>query len=131
MRSELSIKRFATAINCMDGRVQIPVIEYLKTRYDVDYIDMVTEPGPIRALWQNSDSAMVESIKKRVEISVFKHHSSLIAIVGHHDCAGNPVNKDTQVKQIQTSVKTVASWKLEAQIIGLWVDENWEVSEVC
>ncbi|MFH1754289.1 MAG: carbonic anhydrase, partial [Candidatus Latescibacterota bacterium] len=62
---------------------------------------------------------------------VFKHHSQFIAVVGHHDCAGNPVNKDTQVNQIQTSVKTVASWKLEAQIIGLWVDENWEVSEVC
>lgn len=127
----MSNNRFATAINCMDGRVQIPVIEYLKTRYDVDYVDMVTEPGPIWALSQNIDSTMVESIKNRIEISVFKHHSRFIAVVGHHDCAGNPVNKDTQVKQIQTSVKTVASWKIEAQIIGLWVDENWEVSEVC
>ena len=32
---------FATAINCMDGRVQIPVIEYLKKEFKVDYVDMI------------------------------------------------------------------------------------------
>lgn len=34
--------KFATAINCMDGRVQIPVIEYIKSKYEVDYVDMIT-----------------------------------------------------------------------------------------
>ena len=122
--------RFVTAINCMDGRVQIPVIEYLKARYDVEYVDVVTEPGPIKALSQNSDSATVESIKKRVDISVFKHHSNLIAIVGHHDCTGNPLDKETQVKQIHAAFKTVGAWKFDARIIGLWVDESWTVVEI-
>ncbi|MCJ7679565.1 MAG: hypothetical protein MUP70_02470 [Candidatus Aminicenantes bacterium] len=122
--------RFATAINCMDGSVQIPVIEYLKTRYDVDYVDRVTEPGPVLALSQNIDSAIVESIKTRIEISVFKHHSKFIAVVGHHDCAGNPVDKETQLKQIHAAVKTVGAWKYDAQIIGLWVDDSWTVVEV-
>jgi carbonic anhydrase len=122
--------RFATAINCMDGRVQIPVIEYLKTRYDVDYVDMVTEPGPIKAVARDPSGSVVASIRHRVEISVFKHHSKLIAVVGHHDCAGNPVDKETQLKQIHSAVKTVASWDFQVRIIGLWVDENWNVSDI-
>ncbi len=37
--------KFVTAINCMDGRVQIPVIEYLKNNYGINYVDMITAPG--------------------------------------------------------------------------------------
>jgi hypothetical protein len=29
----------------MDGRVQLPVIEWMKRNYALDYIDMITEPG--------------------------------------------------------------------------------------
>jgi hypothetical protein len=126
----MSTNQFATAINCMDGRVQIPVFEYMKTMYNVDYIDMITEPGPLKTLSENTEKTIVESIKKRVEISVFKHNSELIALVGHHDCARNPVEKDTQVKQMRMAIKAVESWKFNAQIIGLWVDKNWEVREL-
>ncbi len=126
----MSNMKFATAINCMDGRVQIPVIEWLKKEYGVSYIDMITEPGPNKILAENKDSAVIESIKRRVEISVNKHASKLIAIVGHYDCAGNPVEKNTQLKQILSAIKTVKLWNFEAQVIGLWVDHNWEVHKV-
>jgi len=114
----------------MDGRVQIPVTEWLKRKYSVDYVDMITEPGPNKILSENRDRTMIESIKKRVEISVVKHNSKLVAIVGHHDCAGNPVEKDTQLKQILSAKKTVETWNFDVKIIGIWVDENWEVCEV-
>ena len=126
----MSVKNFVTAINCMDGRVQMPVIEYLKRKYGADYIDMITEPGPNKILSENRDRTIVESIKKRIEISVLKHNSELIAITGHYDCAGNPVGKDTQLKQILSAIKTVESWNFAVQIIGLWIDENREVCEV-
>jgi hypothetical protein len=123
-------KRFATAINCMDGRVQMPVFIYLTDTYGVDYVDMITEPGPIRILAQNEEKTIIESIKKRVEISMFKHSSKLIALVAHHDCAGNPVGKDTQIEQMSTAIELVRAWQTEAQVIGLWVDKDWEVIEV-
>ena len=121
---------FSTAINCMDGRVQLPVIEYMKNRYGVDYVDMVTEPGPNKILAENGNKTTIESIKRRAKISVERHNSKKIAIVGHHDCAGNPTDKETQIKQIHSSIKTVKSWGCNVQIIGLWVDENWMVCEV-
>jgi hypothetical protein len=121
---------FATAINCMDGRTQIPIIEWLKNKYNIDYVDMITEPGPNRILAEGKEVFALESIKRRVDISVNKHASKLVAIVGHHDCAGNPVDKDNQIKHILSAVNTVKSWNFDVQIIGLWVDENWQVSEV-
>ena len=54
----------------MDGRTQIPVIEYIKNKFGVDYVDMVTEPGPNKILAENKDELIMASIKKRVKISM-------------------------------------------------------------
>ena len=81
----MSANQYATAVNCIDGRVQMPVFEYIKTMYGVDFVDMITEPGPIRTLSENGEKIIIESIRRRVEISVLKHNSELIALVGHHD----------------------------------------------
>ncbi len=121
---------FVTAINCMDGRTQLPVNSYLMKKYKVNHVDTITEPGPIKILAENSDIALIDSIKNRVDVSVNKHGSQLIAIVGHFDCAGNPVDKEKQLLQLDNSVKTVETWNFKAKIIKLWVDDNWSVTEV-
>ena len=121
---------FATAINCMDGRVQLPTHEWLMNTLGVDCVDTITEPGPIKILAENKDPAGIESIKRRVDISVTKHGSRCIAVLGHYDCAGNPVDKPTQIEQIRKSLQTIASWGFPVKIIGLWIDENWRVNEI-
>jgi hypothetical protein len=114
----------------MDGRVQVPVIEYLKTKFNVDYVDMITEAGPIFPLSKNGKNSIAESIRKRVDVSILKHRSQHLALVAHHDCAGNPVGKEAQIQQVRLAKKNVATWDLGVQIIGLWVDKNREVIEV-
>ena len=126
----MSDKKFATAINCMDGRVQKPMIEFMEKKFGVDYVDMITEPGPIKILAENTNTPVFDQIKKRVDISVNKHNSKVIAIAGHFDCAGNPVPKEIQMKQVLTSIETVKSWNFDAEIIGLWIDESWKVTEI-
>ena len=121
---------FASVINCRDGRTQLPVIDYVRNKYGVDYVDMITEPGPIRVLAENKDKTALESIRQRVEISTGKHGSEHIIIVGHHDCAGNPVEKETQLKQILKSIQTIRSWSFQVKISGLWIDEKWTAHEV-
>ena len=103
---------FATVVNCMDGRTQLPVIEYLKKKYGVDYVDSITEPGPIKILAERTYLTIIDQIKKRVGISVEKHGSRHIAVVGHHDCAGNPTDQETQLKQIDASIKLISEWAL-------------------
>ncbi|MFN3134226.1 MAG: carbonic anhydrase [Candidatus Kryptonium sp.] len=126
----MNAKKFATAINCIDGRTQIPVIEWLKKEYKIDYVDMITEPGPNKILSENKDSFTIQAIRRKVEISLTKHNSKIIAITGHHDCAANPVDRETHLKQILSAVETIKMWNLGVDVIGLWVDENWEVHKV-
>ncbi len=126
----MSHGKFATAINCMDGRAQLPVIEYLKKKLGVDYVDMITEPGPVKALAENADKGFLDSVKKRILVSVDKHHSRHIAVVGHHDCAGNPAGEAEQRRQIGESLAVLRSWDLGAELQGLWLDENWRVEPV-
>ncbi|WMJ80294.1 hypothetical protein RBU49_16040 [Clostridium sp. MB40-C1] len=123
--------KFATTINCMDGRVQLPVIEYIKREHGVQYIDMITEAGPNKILAENKDTDTIESIKKRVEVSIDKHDSNLITIVGHYDCAGNPVDETQHIKDIKESVKNIKKWNLNIQVIGIYVDDKWKVNKVC
>jgi carbonic anhydrase len=122
--------RFATAINCMDGRVQLPVIAYLQERCGVDHVDMITEPGPVRLLAERTYLTRIDSVRARVDVSISRHGSRHIAIVAHHDCAGNPVDKQTQLQQLAAAVKLIKEWGRPAEVIGLWVDENWMVEEV-
>lgn len=46
---------FCTAVNCIDGRVQLPVIRYLQERYGVLYVDVVSESGPVHSLAEPAD----------------------------------------------------------------------------
>jgi hypothetical protein len=114
----------------MDGRVQLPVIDWMKKQYGVDFVDMITEPGPNKILAENEPYNLVDSLKNRTEISVKKHTSTCIAIVGHYDCAGNSVGREKQIDQIRTSVKRIQSWGFEVPVIGLWIDDNWNVSKI-
>ena len=121
---------FCTAINCMDGRVQLPVIEYMKKKFTIDYVDMITEPGPNKILAEDSDYKLIESIFSRIEISVKKHGSKHIAIIGHFDCAGNPANQEEQWLHTLEAVKTVKERFKNTEVIGLWVNKNWDVTEI-
>jgi len=122
--------KFGTAINCMDGRVQVPAMNWLKEKYALDYIDTITEPGPEKILTRDRPE-QVESIKSRVLISVNKHGSKTIFISAHHDCAGNPVSKDEHIKQVRECIRIIKSWKLPVKTIaGAWIDENWAVEVI-
>ena len=121
---------FAIAINCMDGRTQEPLIKYIKQKFGVDYVDMVTEPGPDKLLAQNKEKFLVSSIKRRVQISIEKHQSSQIVIAGHADCAGNPVSEEDHQRQIKQSVETIYSWGWMVPVLGVWIDQDFHIEEV-
>ena len=121
--------RFGTAVNCMDGRVQEPVLAWLKERYELEHVDMITEAGPDKAL-AAEPGEIVESIRRRVGISVTQHGSEVIAVVGHHDCAGNPVSREVHCQHIERAVDVVRSWDYGVSVLGLWVDEDWDIQVV-
>lgn len=120
---------FATAINCIDGRVLAPVEQWMREAFAVDYVDQVTEPGPDRVL-TTAPVEVLRGIRQKAAISAEKHASTVIAVVGHYDCAGNPVSEAEHREAIRRSVEVVAGWELPVRVIGLWVNADWEVEVV-
>lgn len=120
---------FATAINCIDGRAQQPVTDWLRSRYGTDYVDMVTVPGPDAALVR-LDASGLHALRDAVAISVNAHHSRVIAVAGHFDCAANPVTDTEHRDAIRQAAEVAASWGLPAEVLGLWVNSSWQVELV-
>lgn len=104
-------------------------MRYLKERYSVDYVDMITAPGMDGSFAQGKQP-LVDEVKRAVMVSLEKHHSCAIAVVGHAECAGNPVSREQHAADIQKGVTIVRSWKLPLSVIGLWVNEQWEVEQL-
>ncbi len=122
--------KFAAAINCIDGRVQVPLLEFIRKNYKVDYVDMVTVPGPDKVLSEYRDSREIESVKKKVLISYGKHNSRLIFIAGHDDCAANPCGKKEHLRQIREAARNISKWNIDAKIHGIWLDKAQKVFPV-
>jgi len=114
----------------MDGRVQESVTHFLRARFAAQYVDMVTEPGPSRILAERVERHVIGSMLNRVSISLDKHQSRGIALIAHEDCAGNPVSKEKQVEQLETSVAFLRLHYPDAPIIALWVELSGHVEEV-
>jgi hypothetical protein len=119
--------RFGTAINCTDGRTQLPLIEWTTSRFRLSYVDMITKPGVDAVLAKNDDPRTIESMKRKVCMSIEKHGSRLKVVVGHHDCAGNPVDMRAHLAQIRSAIETIASWGFKAEVLGVWIGEHWNV----
>ncbi len=121
--------KFGCAVDCMDGRVQDAVKQYIQKHYDVEFVDAVTEAGPNKILAENTETAIIKDIEARVNISVHHHKSKIIAIVGHHGCAGNPTDKDHQVEHLRASKKRLEGLGVKEEIILLWVCEDFKTIE--
>ena len=119
------MENFATAINCMDGRVQLPVIEMVRSVFGVSYVDSITEAGIVKYLSDEIGSIQTKSVLARVEMSVSEHGSRALAAAAHHDCAGNPQNEENQKAQLQRAVEFLKAQFPACKVIGLWVGNDW------
>lgn len=123
-------KIFVTSINCMDGRVILPLNEFMKNKFGADYVDTITAGGPIRYLAGDDSNCIKHHIISRIGISVNLHGSNVVAISGHFDCAGNPKTKEEQIEQIKISVENIRKLYSDIELLALWVNDQWEVEEL-
>ena len=122
------MNEFATVLNCMDGRVQRQVADYLATSFRARHIDTITTAGTVRHL--AIDTEQTSTLLFNLRVSVDKHGSSHIAVAAHHDCAGNPVPDETQQGQVIQAVSRLGALYPDAEIVGLWVDNEWLVKRL-
>ena len=120
---------FYTAINCMDGRIQESVANYIKKKYNVLFVDMITGIGPVKVL-SNKTTEHLQPIISCIDISLKKHKSKGIAIVAHYDCAGNPIPDEEQKKLLQKAVIFLKKKYINISVCGLWVNKNMKVEKI-
>lgn len=111
----------------MDGRVQLPVIYWIKENYRVDNVDVITEAGMDNVLSNQQD---ISEVLRSINISVNINRSNRIFVVGHYDCRGNPVEESVHRQEINSAVKRLKEHWPNLEIVGLWVNKNWVVEVV-
>lgn len=119
----------------MDGRAQEPVLAFGQKKFSAKYADTITEAGLVGLLSKNNvDHVLPESIKKKILISLEKHHSKGIIVHGHEDCAGNPVSDEQHKKDVLKAAKTIEELlQNNTQIIPVFVkrtEKSWVAEEL-
>ena len=112
----------------MDGRPQRIVADYLTTSFGVRHLDTITTAGTVRHLAE--DTEQTSALLSNLDISVKSHGSNHIAVVAHHDCAGNPVSDRTQRQQVAAATVRLRQLYPDAEVVGLWLNEHWVVEPV-
>lgn len=116
---------FATALTCMDGRVQLPVNAAVRAIYSVSHVDTITEAGIVRFLADDPESHETMAALSSVRISLDRHGSREIAVAAHQDCAGNPCSDEEQLEQLGRAVAFLRDRFATCKIVGLWLGEDW------
>ncbi|WP_304451126.1 carbonic anhydrase [Nocardiopsis sp. YSL2] len=98
---------FATAVSCIDGRVQEPLTRWIRERFGVEHVDMVTEPGPDLFV-ATSDEEGLTPLLERIRVSRRAHASSTVVLAGHLDCAANPVSAEEHGRQLEPAAALLA-----------------------
>ena len=120
---------FATAITCIDGRVQRPVTDWVKLHVNVDHVDLITEPGPDK-VFSAGPAEVVQDMMRKVSFSVQHHFSKVVILSGHDTCAANGVSREEHIEQILDGIERIQDFRLNVRIIGLWVGEFGSVEVV-
>lgn len=127
-----SEERFVAAIDCMDGRSGYAVRRYVEGRFGFHFIDRCTEPGMDEFSCQATEEQWEHMRYKVVDISVGMHGSRKVLVVGHEECAGNPVSKEEHIECVERAMERIAKWDFgvsePVHLIGLYVykgDGDW------
>ncbi len=113
---------FGTMINCIDGRAQAPAADWIKLHCNVTYVDTITTPGADRVVAEGPEDRIAR-LRNKVQISVERHFSPVVAVVGHFDCLANPCDFEERRELILQSTEVVRKWNLGTRIAGLYVNE--------
>ena len=125
-----SMGKFATCICCIDGRVHLPLIKWIKEKHEVAFVDIITIPGPDKVISKNSEEDL-KNVKHALNLSLNVNGSEKIILAGHYDCRANNVSHEEHISLIKKGVEIISTWGISnAEVTGVWVNEKSEVEIV-
>lgn len=96
--------------------------DWVKLRVNVDYVDLITEPGPDKVL-STGPRNVIDDMLRKVAFSVRNHFSPVVVLAGHDNCAANAATREEHIEQIKDGVEVILAYKLGVRVMGLWVSE--------
>jgi hypothetical protein len=110
----------------MDGRIQESVASFLRDYYNAQWVDTVTEAGPVGKLSEGNPQTM-RAVCERVSISVEMHASAGIGVVAHEGCAAVPLSREEQIPMALNTAERLRKKFHEMEVIALYAKLNGEV----
>ena len=120
-------ERFAVVLNCIDGRTQQPLIEWVQREFDVTHVDVVTEPGVDGVLVRGEEST-VQALLDKVCVSRLAHGAVALVVAGHHDCAANPGDAAAHAADLARATDLLREALPELPVRAVYVDSTWNVA---
>jgi len=122
---------FITIVGCMDGRVQQPLSDFGREKFNALYADTITEPGEVGILANILNDELRYDLKIKIDISLDRHKSKGILVSGHEDCAGHPVDDAKHIEDVRKSVAIVQDIVGPyVSVVGVFVSrlgDKWKV----
>lgn len=125
----MSKNNFATAICCIDGRFHTPLVDWIKKRCQVEFVDLVTEAGPDLVLAEG-DKPKIFSIKERVSASIQNHKSKHLIVAAHDNCGGNQVTPIEHCQHLRSAKDVIRKWDFPVEPFFVFIDLKGNVEEV-
>jgi hypothetical protein len=130
----------AIVITCAEPRHHVPevrlfedVLEKLRNDYGVEMAYKIALAGADGILSRGHD-AHKKTMIDQVELLISAGSPVAIAVIGHEDCAGNPVSNEEHCADIQCSCNVLTGVCKEIPVIGFFAkrtdDRTWHLDSV-
>lgn len=125
---------FFTIVGCMDGRVQQPLSDFGRKKFNAQFGDTITEAGEVGILANILTDELRYDLRTKIDVSVHKHKSKGILVSGHAECAGHSVDDGEHIEDVRKSVAIIQDMAGPyVPVVGVFVtrfDNGWELEEV-
>jgi hypothetical protein len=119
-----------TIVNCLDGTVQLPAINFAKHIWKVSWVDVITEAAPEKILSEAKDKETISRIHQNIESSLCGQQTKRLAIVSHSGCDINKAPDDKKKEMLRQAIGYLKERYTDADVIGIWVDGKIKASNI-
>ena len=123
--------RFGLLLCCVDGRYIAQSIVAARRKYQLNYVDVITEPGMDLVLSHQPykhaclrEESLLAHIYHRMEKLVKAHNVKQIIIVAHADCLGNPGCHMHHYVCLAEAKKRVQSWFPKIPVDRVYIEQD-------
>jgi carbonic anhydrase len=100
--------RAGIAVTCVDCRLHAEtIVPQLATLMNVDHVYVRTTAGPEARLLAPAPNSHLDSIIADLTLLIEAKAATVVAVVGHCDCAGHPVSDEEHASDVVKAADTL------------------------